>query len=161
MTSNALTSTPALSLTLGLDRRLAWAEGGSVRYAVADLTASGALAARAETPALNLTLVVDVSGSMGGDKIAAARDTAASVAQALTSRDRLTLVAFDNTAELLLDARPMDENGRRAAITSIGRLEPRGGTNLWEGWLLGTERVAVAMDADPQASHRVLLLSDG
>jgi Ca-activated chloride channel family protein len=162
MTSTAPTAAaPTLSLTLGLDRKLAWAEGGSVRYAIADLAAIGAPAARAEAPALNLALVVDVSGSMAGDKIAAARDTAAAVTQALTARDRLTLVAFDSTAELLLDARPMDEAGRRAALAAIRRLEPRGGTNLWEGWLLGNERVAVAMDADPKASHRVLLLSDG
>ncbi|WP_198370412.1 vWA domain-containing protein [Roseomonas rosulenta] len=162
MTSTAPTvAAPTLSLTLGLDRKLAWAEGGSVRYAIADLAATGAPAARAEAPALNLALVVDVSGSMAGDKIAAARDTAAAVTQALTARDRLTLVAFDSTAELLLDARPMDEAGRRAALAAIRRLEPRGGTNLWEGWLLGNERVAVAMDADPKASHRVLLLSDG
>lgn len=160
---NSIVPTPAttLSLALGLDRRLAWARGGSVRYAVAELAANGALAARTETPALNLALVIDVSGSMAGDKIAAARDTAASVARALTADDRLTLVAFDSTAELLLDARTMDEAGRAAALAAIGRLEPRDRTNLWEGWLLGSERVAVAMDVDPRASHRVLLLSDG
>jgi len=163
MTSTAPTTYahPSLSLTLGLDRRIAWAEGGSVRYAVADLAAVGAPVTQTETPALNLALVVDISGSMSGDKIAAARDTAAAVTQALTARDRLTLVAFDNTAELLLDARSMDEAGRVAATAAIRRLEPRGGTNLWEGWLLGNERVAIAMDADPKASHRVLLLSDG
>lgn len=97
----------------------------------------------------------------GRFKIVAARGTAAAVAQALSPRDRLTLVAFDNTAELLLDARVMDETGRAAALAAIGRLQPRGGTNLWEGWLLGGERVAIAMDADAKASHRVLLLSDG
>lgn len=151
----------ALSLTLGLDRQLAWARGSSVRYAVAELAATGTPAARTESPALNLALVIDVSGSMAGDKIAAARETATSVARALTAKDRLTLVAFDNVAELLLDARAMDEPGRAAALAAIRRLEPRGTTNLWEGWLLGSERVAVAMDADPRASHRVLLLSDG
>lgn len=162
MTRTALTPPPTtLALTLGLDRRLAWAEGASVRYAVADLAAIGAPAAQAETPPLNLALAIDVSGSMDGNKIVAARDTATAVAQALTARDRLTIVAFDSTSEMLLDAVPMDAAGRKAALAAIRRLEPRGNTNLWEGWLLAGERVAVAMEADLKASHRVLLLSDG
>jgi Ca-activated chloride channel family protein len=98
---------------------------------------------------------------MGGGKLEAARDTALAVAAALTPRDRLTLVAFDNRAELLLDARAMDAAGRRAAEAALRPLAPRGGTNLWEGWLLAAERIATAMAADARASHRLLLLSDG
>lgn len=83
------------------------------------------------------------------------------VAEALTEHDCLSIIAFDSTAELLLDARPMDRAGRAAAITAIAGLAERGGTNLFDGWLLAAERVAVAMAAAPQASHRVLPLSDG
>ncbi|AWV23395.1 Hypothetical protein HVPorG_04893 [Roseomonas mucosa] len=155
MTNNTLT------LTAGLDRTRAWEEGGSVRYLVAELAAEGATTPRTEVPALNLALAIDVSGSMAGDKIDAARRAARAVAEALTERDRLSIVAFDSTAELLLDARPMDRAGRAAAITAIAGLAERGGTNLFDGWLLAAERVAVAMATAPQASHRVLLLSDG
>lgn len=157
MTGN---TTPTLALTLGLDRSLAWTGGNSVRHAVAELSAAGTVHT-AEAPPLNLALAIDVSGSMAGEKIAAARTTALAVVEALTSRDRLTVVAFDSTADLLLDARPMDEAGRAAARNAIGKLEDRGGTNLWEGWMLSGERVAVAMQADARASHRILLLSDG
>lgn len=160
MTDTAPAST-TLSLQFGLDRQFAWIEGASVRYAVAELSATGTRAVQTETPPLNLALAIDISGSMSGGKIAAARDTAAAVVQGLTARDRLTVVAFDNVAELLLDARPMDQAGRRAALTAIHQLEARGGTNLWEGWLRASEHVAVAMEAAPRASHRVLLLSDG
>ena len=150
-----------LSLTAGLDRSRAWEEGGSVRYLVAELAAEGATTPRTEAPAMNLALAIDVSGSMAGDKIDAARRAARAVAEALTERDRLSIIAFDSTAELLLDARPMDRAGRAAAITAIAGLVERGGTNLFDGWLLAAERVALAMAAAPQASHRVLLLSDG
>ncbi|MGG5890685.1 vWA domain-containing protein [Falsiroseomonas sp. HC035] len=153
-------STTSLTLTLGLDRSLAWQEGNSVRYAVAELLAAGDVRPE-KAPAVNLALAVDVSGSMAGSKIEAARRTATAVIEALTPRDRLTLVAFDSTAELLLDARAMDKAGRAAAQAAVRRLEDRGGTNLWEGWLLAAERVATAMAADPRASHRVLILSDG
>ena len=150
-----------LSLTAGLDRSRAWEEGGSVRYLVAELAAEGATTPRTEAPAMNLALAIDVSGSMAGDKIDAARRAARAVAEALTERDRLSIIAFDSTAELLLDARPMDRAGRAAAITAIAGLVERGGTNLFDGWLLAAERVALAMATAPQASHRVLLLSDG
>jgi Ca-activated chloride channel homolog len=150
-----------LELAAGLDRALAWEEGGSVRYLIADLAARGGQAAGREPPPLNLALAIDVSGSMAGEKLEAARRTAAAVAEALGPRDRLTLVAFDSQAELLLAARPMDAAGRRAAAAAIRRLVDRGGTNLFEGWLRAAEQVAAAMEADPKASHRLMLLSDG
>jgi Ca-activated chloride channel family protein len=155
-----MTDTTTLNLTAGLDRALAWHEGGSVRYLVADLSAAGETAQR-EVPALNLALAIDISGSMAGDKIDAARRAALAVVEALSERDRLSLVAFDNKAELLLDARPMDQVGRAAAASAIRGLTDRGGTNLFDGWLQAAECVARAMAADAAASHRVLLLSDG
>jgi len=150
-----------LSLTAGLDRTRAWEEGSSVRYLVADLAAQGTTTTHAETPALNLALAIDISGSMAGPKLAAARRAARAAAEALTERDRLSLIVFNGEAELLLDARPMDKAGSAAAIAAIAGLGAGGGTNLFDGWLLAAERAAVAMAEVPQASHRVLLLSDG
>ena len=151
----------ALTLRIGLDRTLAWDAGGSVRYLVADVDASGTVASDVTPPAINLALAIDVSGSMAGEKIAAARETASAVTRALTTRDRLTIVAFSHEATLLLDARAMDDAGRRDALQAIARLESDGNTNLWEGWRMAGERVATAMRDSATASHRVLILSDG
>lgn len=157
-----MTTVPTtLALDIGLDRSLAWDAGGSVRYLVADLAASGSVDKSVAPPALNLALGIDVSGSMRNAKIEAARETASAVARALTPRDRLTIVAFSNEARLLLDARTMNEDGRREALSAIAQLAADGGTNLWEGWVLAGERVANAMRDCARASHRVLLLSDG
>ena len=162
MSTTTPTTTPTtLTLRTGLDRSLAWDAGGSVRYLVADLTAVGAPATNVTPPAINLALAIDVSGSMDGEKIIAARDTASAVTRALTARDRLTIVAFSREATLLLDARTMDDAGRRDALRAIARLQSGGNTNLWQGWLLAGERVATAMRDSVKASHRVLLLSDG
>ena len=150
-----------LHLAAGLDRTLAWDGGGSVRYLVAELAATGAVSGREAPPALNLALAIDVSGSMAGDKIAAACDAALAVAATLTPRDRLSIVTFASGTRLLLDARPMDQAGRAAARAAIAGIEVHGQTNLFDGWLLAAERVACAMDDAPGASHRVLLLSDG
>lgn len=161
MTDSDQPPTIRLHLAAGLDRTLAWDGGGSVRYLVAELAATGPASAREAPPALNLALAIDVSGSMGGDKIAAARDAALALAAALTPRDRLSIVTFASGTRLLLDARPMDEAGRAAARRAIAGISTGGQTNLFDGWLLAAERVACAMDATPDASHRVLLLSDG
>ena len=152
-----------LKLTTGLDKSLAWRQGGSVRYLVAELSAIAGetTAENAPPPALNLALCIDVSGSMAGEKIDAARRAAMAVVESLTPRDRLSIVTFESVVELLLDARPMDEAGRSAALSAISSLTDRGGTNLFDGWVLAAERVALAMEITPEASHRVLLLSDG
>lgn len=152
---------PQLSLTFGPDRALVWEAGESVRYLVADISANGTVLQAAERVSLNLALAVDVSGSMGGEKLEAARATAAQVVDALTSKDRLSIIAFSDDVELLLEAKKMDAAGRRAAKTAIARLETKGSTNLFGGWDLAAGRVAAAMEADARASHRVLLLTDG
>jgi Ca-activated chloride channel family protein len=98
---------------------------------------------------------------MGGDKIEAARRAGLAVVGALDARDRLSIVAFDDTAAVLLEGRSMDKAGRAAAVAAIKRLRVGGSTNLFEGWLQAVERVALAQSQDPQGSHRVVLLSDG
>lgn len=152
---------PQLSLTCGPDRELVWAEGDSVRYLVADVSAAGTVLQDCERVPVNLALAIDVSGSMAGEKLTAARATAAAVAEALTADDRLTLVAFSNHAELLLDACRMDAEGRTQAAAAIAKLRTIGSTNLFAGWDLAAGRVSHASGADPRASHRVLMLTDG
>jgi Ca-activated chloride channel family protein len=152
---------PQLTLAFGPDRELVWDQGESVRYLVASVSANGTVLNDGARVPINLALCVDVSGSMSGEKLDAARATAAAVVDALTAEDRLSLVAFADDAELLLDVRKMDARGRSAAKSAINRLETRGSTNLFDGWNLAAGRVAVAMEGEPRASHRVLMLTDG
>jgi len=153
-----MTSTRLL-LSAGLDRSLARATGGSVRYLVAEVSAEGA--ASAPSAPLDLGLAIDVSGSMSGGKLAAAQRAARGLCAAMSPRDRLSVVAFDNRVEVLLHGRTMDDEGRDAADRAIAALHPRGGTALFDGWLATAERVARTMAEAPDASPRVLLLSDG
>ena len=161
MTQSNDSPPPTLSLVAGADRSLAWKDGNSVRYLVADLVARRDANSRGEITPLNLALAIDVSSSMAGEKLAFARNTALSVVDVLEPRDRLTLVAFSHKAVLLLDALAMDPAGRAAAATAIGGLHSHGNTDLSAGWLLAAEHLAIAMQDAGRASHRLLLLSDG
>jgi len=151
----------SLSLSFAPDRHLIWEEGDSVRYLVADIGADGVLPeANKETP-INLALAIDVSGSMGGGKLEAACRTAIAVADGMRGHDRLTIVSFSDDAVLHLDAVSMTPRGKDKARKAIERLQTVGSTNLFDGWMLAGEHVATAMRADNQASHRILLLTDG
>lgn len=152
---------PQLSLTFGPDRSLIWSQGNSVRYLVAELSASGTVAQDHARVPVNLALAIDVSASMRGEKLAAACATAVAVAESLQPQDRLTIVAFSNDVELVLDACPMDTAGVVIATAAINKLRTLGSTNLFGGWDLAAGRVAAAMEVQPRASHRVLLLTDG
>ena len=158
-----LTGEPTMKLNVnaGLDRDLASTQGGSVRYIVVEVSAEGRVGRDSAMQAINLALAIDVSGSMRGDRIAAARRTASAIVAALTERDRLSLVAFNDTAVSILAPCVMDEAGRAVAKASIGELAAGGATNLFEGWMLAAEAVARAMHADGRRSGRVVLLSDG
>ncbi|MBM4076807.1 MAG: VWA domain-containing protein, partial [Planctomycetes bacterium] len=48
-----------------------------------------------EKPSLGMVLVIDKSGSMGGEKIEMAKEAARNAAELLGPRDQLRVIAFD------------------------------------------------------------------
>jgi Ca-activated chloride channel family protein len=106
---------------------------------------------------LNLSVVLDRSGSMAGDKLAAARDAAAMLVQRLHPDDTVSVVAYDD--EVTTVAEPATGAAQAGLTTHIRSIQPGGSTNLSGGWLRGRE--LVARGKREGGLNRVVVLTDG
>jgi Ca-activated chloride channel family protein len=106
---------------------------------------------------LNLSVVLDRSGSMQGDKLDYVKQAAQFLVQRLGAQDRLSIVSYNERVSVDAPAQPVIEKDRINAI--IQKLFASGTTNLSGGWLQGCQSVAEGL-AEGQV-NRVLLLSDG
>jgi len=110
----------------------------------------------------HVALVVDASGSMGGENIERARDGASWIFGLLDPDDYVTIVAFDSSAEVVLRPTRWGDTSREAAMDHVEDLTAGGGTDMFDG--LETARDAlesIAYGNDTDAVSRILLLSDG
>jgi Ca-activated chloride channel family protein len=152
--------TERLNLSVAADRSLVWVEGDSVRYIVATVEARQPKdgASRPAAP-LNLALVIDVSGSMAGEKLMRAKAAALGVVDRLREMDRLSIVSFASETVVHVEAMRLAEDARSGIRAAIESLETRGNTHLSEGWLTSAECVAKAIEG--AGVNRIVLLSDG
>ncbi|MEH2070309.1 MAG: VWA domain-containing protein [Nostoc sp.] len=113
----------------------------------------------AESPRrnLNLSLVIDRSGSMAGPPLHHALRAAESVVERLEPEDILSVVVYDDEVDTVVTPQPVKD--KAALKNSIKKVRAGGITNLSGGWLKGCEHVK--MQLDPQKINRVLLLTDG
>jgi len=104
---------------------------------------------------INVALVLDRSGSMGGPPLAAAREAAIRFARFLGPDDRLTVVTFDDQVHTIFGPAPAGDD---AAVESIAAVREGGSTNLSGGWLKGRAHVEEGL---VEGVNRVVLLTDG
>ena len=106
---------------------------------------------------LNLSIVLDKSGSMAGQPFEEAKKAAVMIVEKLRSSDSISVVAYDEQTELVVPSTEcLDKTNIIRAINSI---QVGGATNLHGGWLMGAEQVA--LKKSNKSINRVLLLSDG
>ncbi|MBP0031441.1 VWA domain-containing protein [Roseofilum sp. Guam] len=105
---------------------------------------------------LNLCLILDHSGSMAGQPLKMVKHAATKVIERLQEGDRLSVIAFNHHAEVLIDNQVVDE--RKPLTQLIDRLEADGGTSIDEGMRLGIEEIAKGKQ---DAVSQVFLLTDG
>jgi len=106
---------------------------------------------------LNLSLVIDRSGSMAGSPLYHALKAAEAVVDQLTPDDILSVVVYDDRVDTIIP--PQQVTDKTALKKAITQVRAGGITNLSGGWLQGCEYVKQGLD--PQKINRVLLLTDG
>ena len=106
---------------------------------------------------LNLSLVIDRSGSMAGSALSHALKAAQAVMDALEPTDMISVVAFDDHVATVIA--PQFATDAKALKEKIRGIRAGGTTNLSGGWLEGCKHIK--SHYDPQAINRVLLLTDG
>jgi len=133
----------------------------SSRALLIEVTAPPRLEPIAERPPINLALVIDRSGSMARGRLAAAKQAAEGIVSALTERDRLSLVIFDDSVETLFTGLAIDGAGRQHARACIASIDSGGMTDLSGGWFAGAQCAATVIDTQGFSEGNVLVLSDG
>lgn len=105
---------------------------------------------------LNLSLILDHSGSMSGRPIATVRDAAQRIVDRLSLGDRISIIGFDHKAKVLLPSQELDNPA--SVKLQINQLKASGGTAIDEGIRLGIEELAKAKQG---SISQAFLLTDG
>lgn len=107
-------------------------------------------------PSLNLCLILDHSGSMGGRSLETVKQAANLLVDRLAPGDRLSVVVFDHRAKVLIPNQFLtDPEGIKQ---QINHLKADGGTAIDEGLRLGIEELA---KGKKEAISQAFLLTDG
>jgi Ca-activated chloride channel family protein len=105
---------------------------------------------------LNLCLVLDRSGSMGGTPIKMVKAAAHKIIDSLSPRDRISVIAFDHRPEILIENQPVTNPAE--IKHRIELLRAGGGTAIDTGMKAGIEEVA---RGKTDAISQIFLLTDG
>jgi len=113
----------------------------------------------ADRKLMNITLVLDESGSMSGQPIEMEREVCRQIAGSLRAGDVVSLVGWDTENAIKLSGHVAAGPGDPAVVALCDRLEAGGGTDLNGGLRAGYELAHEHFDAE--RINRVVLASDG
>jgi hypothetical protein len=109
---------------------------------------------------IDLVAVVDVSGSMR-PHLELVKQTLYFVVNQLASRDAFCIITFSNSANVRLNFKKMDSNGKALANEAIQNLNAGGGTHLSGGLLKGVNKARTRTVEDANEVCSILLFTDG
>ena len=159
-TTLAATGTFTVDGTLRLEGRLGHptlpGQAGSETFVLVEVAAPTDATGQARAP-VNLSIVIDRSGSMKGKRLVNAIAAARGMLSRLRPTDTISLVAYDDRAELLVAPTTVDRLDGLAFERALAGLRGRGHTCI----SCGLELARAQIRRRSGAVNRILLLSDG
>ncbi len=142
---------------LALSQGRVEANGTRQVYAELRLAADDRAVADGASRPVAMALVLDVSGSMSGEKLAQARQSVLEVVDRMRDDDRIALVTYSDAARVVQPLARVGDVRSRMHVT-VPTIEVEGGTNIPSGLVLGAQALA---EAPTDLVRRVVLMSDG
>ena len=107
---------------------------------------------------VDLIVVMDISGSMRGDKITTARASLMQFVEKLDNRDRLQIILFSTDISTLTPLTPLGEK-RQQVLDSVAGIFEQGDTRLYDATL--TAYQTLLENGDPDHIRSIVVLTDG
>ena len=108
-----------------------------------------------------MELVIDTSGSMDGEPLAAVQAGLRVAARHINSGNYLGLVTFDDRPVRRLPLAPFDELQHQRLLATLDQLRADGGTAMYDGVMVALAELLERQQADANGRYYLLLLTDG
>lgn len=110
-----------------------------------------------QRPPVNVAIVLDRSGSMGGSKLENAKQAAKEALARLGGDDVVSVITFESEVQVIVPATKLNDRDR--VMRAIDEIRTGGSTAIFAGVSKGAEELRKFKD--PKQISRMVLLSDG
>lgn len=136
-------------------RRLLSLDEPQVHYLLIDIEPSEGLPD--SRPAINLSVVIDRSTSMRGQRLDQLRSATLKILQRMTRSDFTSIVAFSDRAEIVVS--PEQAREQSIARARLSQMQAGGGTEIGQGLRMGLEQIG--LNFSREGVNHLILLTDG